>query len=94
MTLTVRLDERLEQELELSARKNGVTKSKFVIDLIERALGYKNPHDLMLQMRAKYALPQPSSDQLQTVRSENTSEAVRALLMRKYQKHPEAVATG
>lgn len=84
MTLSVRLETHLENELEQTARKQGVTKSKFVIDLIERALGHKNPHALMLEMRKKYGLPVPTVDKPQTLRSENTSIEVRKILKQKY----------
>jgi metal-responsive CopG/Arc/MetJ family transcriptional regulator len=90
MTLSVRLDTFLEKELEQTARKQGVTKSKFVVDLIERALGHKDPHALMLEMRKKYGLLPPSADRPQTNRSENTSIEVRKILKQKY----DAMRTG
>ncbi len=53
MTLSVRMNPLLEKELETAARKKGVTKSQFVIDAVERALGRKNPYELMLKMIAE-----------------------------------------
>jgi predicted DNA-binding protein len=53
MTISVRMDPLLEKELELAAKRLGVTKSQFVIDAVERALGRKNPHELMLEIKAE-----------------------------------------
>ena len=42
-----------ERELELVARKKGVTKSQFVIEAVERALGRRNPYDLMMAFKVE-----------------------------------------
>ena len=55
MAISVRMDALLEKELELTARKLGVTKSQFIIDAVERALGRKNPYDLMVSLKAEEA---------------------------------------
>ncbi len=47
MAVSVRMDPLLEKELEQAARRKGITKSQFIIDAVERALGRKNPHALM-----------------------------------------------
>ena len=39
MAVSVRMDPLLEKELELAASRQGVTKSQFIIDAVERALG-------------------------------------------------------
>ena len=53
MAISVRMDALLEKELELTAKKLGITKSQFIIDAVERALGRKNPYDLMMSLKAE-----------------------------------------
>ena len=53
MAVSVRMDPLLEKQLELAAQRKGVTKSQFIIDAVERALGHKNPYDLMLQVQSE-----------------------------------------
>lgn len=53
MTISVRMDPLLEKELELAAKRQGVTKSQFVIDAVERALGRKHSFDLMMRLKAE-----------------------------------------
>lgn len=53
MTISVRMDPLLEKELELAAKRQGVTKSQFVIDAVERALGRRNPYELMMALKAE-----------------------------------------
>lgn len=58
MTVSVRMDPLLERELELAAKRQGVTKSQFIIDAVQRALGRKNPYELMLSLKAEEARPE------------------------------------
>lgn len=53
MAVSVRMDPLLEKELEQAARRKGVTKSQFIVDAVERALGRKNPYELMLALKAE-----------------------------------------
>lgn len=53
MAVSVRMDPLLERELELAAKRLGVTKSQFIIDAVQRALGRKNPYELMVQIKAE-----------------------------------------
>ena len=55
MTISVRMDPLLEKELELAAKRQGMTKSQFVIDAVERALGHKDPLQLLRQVREEFA---------------------------------------
>lgn len=55
MAVSVRMDPLMEKELELAAKRQGVTKSQFIIAAVERALGRKNPYELMLQVKAEMA---------------------------------------
>ena len=43
MAVSVRMDPLLERELELAAKRKGMTKSQFIIDAVERSLGRKDP---------------------------------------------------
>jgi RHH-type rel operon transcriptional repressor/antitoxin RelB len=43
MTVSVRMDPLLERELTAAAKRLGKTKSQFIIDAVERALGRKDP---------------------------------------------------
>ncbi len=53
MAVSVRMDPLLEAELEQAAQRQGVTKSQFIIAAVERALGRKNPYELMLSLKAE-----------------------------------------
>lgn len=55
MTVSVRMDPLLEKELEQAARRLGQTKSQFIIDAVERALGRKDPAQLYHQVMEKVA---------------------------------------
>jgi hypothetical protein len=55
MTISVRMDPLLEKEMEMAAKRQGVTKSQFVIDAVQRALGYKDPLALLHQVREEFA---------------------------------------
>ncbi len=53
MAVSVRMDPLLESELEQAVQRQGVTKSQFIIAAVERALGRKNPYELMLALQAE-----------------------------------------
>jgi hypothetical protein len=55
MTVSVRMNPLLENELEQAAKRQGISKSQFVIDAVERALGRKEPGALLLQVRQEFA---------------------------------------
>ncbi len=52
MALSVRLEPVIEARLEQEARRLGITKSEFVKDTLERALGLKNPAELLARVRS------------------------------------------
>jgi len=58
MAVSVRMDPLLERELELAARRKGVTKSQFIVDAVERALGRKNAYELMMELKAQEQQPE------------------------------------
>ena len=53
MAVSVRMDPLLEIELQQAADRQGVTKSQFIIAAVERALGRKNPYELMQALQAE-----------------------------------------
>jgi len=53
MAVSVRLEPLLEKELELTAKRLGVTKSQFIVSALEKALGRKNPYELLLKVKAE-----------------------------------------
>jgi hypothetical protein len=55
MAVSVRMDPLLEQDLEAAARRQGVTKSQFIVDAVERALGRKNPYELLQKVERELA---------------------------------------
>ncbi|MBS0404945.1 MAG: toxin-antitoxin system HicB family antitoxin [Proteobacteria bacterium] len=55
MAVSVRMEPLLEKELELAAQRQGITKSQFIIDAVQRALGRKNPYELMLKVKQEMA---------------------------------------
>ena len=58
MAVSVRMDPLMEKELELAAKRKGVTKSQFIIDAVERSLGRKDPYALMMQLKAEEGRPE------------------------------------
>jgi RHH-type rel operon transcriptional repressor/antitoxin RelB len=79
------MDPVLERELEAAARRKGVTKSQFIVDAVERALGRKNPYDLLLQVQeemAEYKVGEQSA--APAAKSGSTKERVRAVLEEKH----------
>ena len=53
MAVSVRMDPLLEAELAHAAERQGVSKSQFIIAAVERALGRKNPFELMVALQAE-----------------------------------------
>lgn len=53
MAVSVRMAPLLEKQLEQAAKRQGVTKSQFIINAVERALGGKNPFELMTALQAE-----------------------------------------
>jgi predicted DNA-binding protein len=53
MAVSVRMDPLLERELELAAKRKGITKSQFIIEAVQRSLGRKNPYELMVALKAE-----------------------------------------
>jgi len=93
MAVSVRLDPLLEKELELAAKRLGVSKSQFIVTALEQALGRKNPYELYLSVQEAtpgYAL---GTDTAQAVRlaaagaagTGSTSDTIRQMLQQRHQ---------
>ncbi|MBV8380492.1 MAG: hypothetical protein JO369_07010 [Paucibacter sp.] len=53
MAVSVRMEPLLEKQLELAAKRKGVTKSQFIIDAVQHALGHQDPYALLLKVKAE-----------------------------------------
>lgn len=90
MAVSVRMDPLLEKELDLAAKRQGKTKSQFIIDAVERALGRKNPYELMQRLIAEEkagafgAAPDPADLREQPYETEASKTALRARLRAKH----------
>lgn len=80
MAVSVRLEPLLEKELELAAKRLGVTKSQFIVSALEKALGRQNPYELLLKVHAEAREPVPEAS-LEPVSP--TKAAIRAKLKAK-----------
>jgi RHH-type rel operon transcriptional repressor/antitoxin RelB len=64
MAVSVRMNPLMERELELAARRQGISKSRFIIAAVERALGHRDPLGLLHQVQeemAAYKVQRPAS---------------------------------
>lgn len=75
----------LEKRLEQAARRQGISKSEFIINAVEDALGCVNPWELMFQVKSEMAQDARSEDWLQTFAAQHASvyetDSTRANLM-------------
>ncbi|WP_144732884.1 toxin-antitoxin system HicB family antitoxin [Extensimonas perlucida] len=65
MAVSVRMDPLLEKELALAAKRQGITKSQFIIEAVERALGRKDPAALyhkVMEESARYRVGEEVPD--------------------------------
>jgi hypothetical protein len=89
MTVSVRMDPFLEKEMELAAKRQGVTKSQFVIGAVERALGRRNTYDLMMDLkveeeRAAYLVGKPAVSADAPYETNAAKDAIKAKLKTKH----------
>ena len=56
MPVSVRMEPLLVKQIEAEAKKRGVTRSQLIIDAVERALGHKDPYQLLLQVQDEMRL--------------------------------------
>jgi len=79
------MDPLMEKELELAAKRQGISKSQFIIDAVERALGRKNPAALyhtVMEAAARYDIGDGARDE----DLPRTKAAVRDSLRERYEE--------
>ena len=59
MAVSVRMAPLPEKDLELASRRLGVTRSQFIIEAVQRALGRKDPDQLLQQVREEPPVDEP-----------------------------------
>ena len=77
MAVSVRMDPLLEREIENAAKRQGLTKSQFIVDAVERALGRKDPYQLLMQVEqemAPYRVAEQRASKRRSASSSTTSE--------------------
>ena len=92
MAVSVRMDPLLEKQLALAAQRQGVSKSRFIIAAVERALGRKNPYDLMAMLQAEEARDAQPDAAGQRERPYETTASKAALRARLKAKHDDRSA--
>jgi RHH-type rel operon transcriptional repressor/antitoxin RelB len=73
------MEAHLESELEKTAKLRGITKSQFIIEAVERALGRKDPYQLLLKVREQSRIYGVSTDEI-TDNNRSISERLREKL--------------
>ena len=87
MPVSVRMDPLLERELDLAAQRQGVTKSQFIIRAVERAIGRKNPYELLVALKAEEARgARGKPDPFAGVAQPYGADASRALIVTRLRK--------
>ena len=87
MAVSVRMDPLLEKELEQAARRQGVTKSQFIIAAVERALGRKDPAQLyhqVMEEAAQYRVGEGVQDDTPPL---STGDRLRSKLRAQHEAH-------
>lgn len=88
MTVSVRMDPLLEKELAQAAQRQGVSKSQFIIAAVERALGRRNPYELMTALQSEEAAaPRAAESPEGREQPYDTASAKTALRARLKAKH-------
>lgn len=85
MAVSVRMDPLLESELALAAKRRGITKSQFIVEAVERALGRNNPGESylkVLQDMASYSVAAPADGEADALSP--TKAAIREILRAKH----------
>ena len=91
MAVSVRMDPLMEKELELAAKRQGITKSQFIIDAVERALGLRDPLQLLQQVKEEFA-PYRVEREAAGTSSEAVPSALRDKLRAEYAAQQEDYA--
>ena len=89
MAVSVRMESFLERELERAAQRRGISKSQFIIEAVESALGHKDPGRLLLQVREEFA-PMRAAEAAAgraALPADSHAERLRALLRARHEAH-------
>ena len=90
MAVSLRMDPMLEKELDLAAKRRGISKSRFIVEAVERALGRKDPYAMLLKIQAQQAAGQfgPPVTPAEGTELQYDSETSRQLMLKKFKdKH-------
>ena len=55
VTISLRVDDLLEKQISLAAKSHGITRTQFLINAAEMALGKRQPYGLMQTLKAQEA---------------------------------------
>lgn len=86
MAVSVRMEPLLERELEQAARRQGVTKSQFIIAAVERALGRKDPAQLYHQVMEEAAQYRVGEGVLEGSAPPSTGDSLRSKLRAQHEE--------
>lgn len=89
VTVSLRIDDLLEKRISLAARAQGVTRTQFLINAAELALGERQPYSLMQALKAQ----QEQAPYEATPEAPYDTDAARAALIDKL-KAKHGVGTG
>lgn len=95
MAVSVRMDPLLERELEQAARRQGVTKSQFIIAAVERALGRKDPAQLyhqVMEQATQYRVAEGAADADLPAHQAALRQSLRATYARQQDEYAEYLA--
>lgn len=95
MAVSVRMEPLLERELEQAARRQGVTKSQFIIAAVERALGRKDPVQLyhqVMEEAAQYRIGDGAQDADLPAYQTDLRQSLRANYARQQDEYAEFLA--
>ena len=96
MAVSLRMDPMLEKELALAAKRRGISKSRFIVEAVERALGRKDPYAMLLKIQAQQAAGQfgPLSAAEDSTELQYDSESSRQLMLQKFRDKYGVGSTG
>lgn len=87
MAVSVRMDPLLERELDAAAKRRGITKSQFIVEAVERALGRRDPYRLMQQLQAEESIKYPkAAEAFASYEQEYETDASRKQLVARLRK--------
>jgi RHH-type rel operon transcriptional repressor/antitoxin RelB len=89
VTISLRIDDLLEKQIALAAKSQGITRTQFLINAAEMALGKRQPYGLMLALKAQEA----EASYKPTQETPYDTEAAREAIVNKL-KAKHGVSTG